>query len=43
MVALHPPRVLAVPLGEAVREIKMVPLDGDVVSTARALGVSFGD
>jgi 6-phosphofructokinase 1 len=43
MVALHPPRVLAVPLEEAVREIKMVPLDGDVVSTARALGVSFGD
>jgi 6-phosphofructokinase 1 len=43
MVALHPPRVLAVPLEEAVREIKMVPLDGDVVCTARALGVSFGD
>jgi 6-phosphofructokinase 1 len=43
MVALHPPKVLAVPLEEAVREIKMVPVDGDVVATARALGVSFGD
>jgi 6-phosphofructokinase 1 len=43
MVALHPPRVLAVPLDEAVRELKMVPVDGDVVMTARALGVSFGD
>jgi 6-phosphofructokinase 1 len=43
MVALHPPRVLAVPLEDAVREIKMVPVDGDVVATARALGVSFGD
>ena len=43
MVALHPPKVLAVPLEEAVREVKMVPTDGDVVATARALGVSFGD
>jgi phosphofructokinase-like protein len=43
MVALHPPRVLAVPLEEAVRELKMVPVDGDVIQTARALGVSFGD
>jgi 6-phosphofructokinase 1 len=43
MVALHPPKVLAVPLDEAVRELKMVPTDGDVVCTARALGVSFGD
>jgi phosphofructokinase-like protein len=43
MVALHPPKVLAVPLDEAVREIKRVPTDGDLVATARALGVSFGD
>ena len=43
MVALDPPRVLAVPLEDAVRELKMVPLDGDIVATARALGVSFGD
>ena len=43
MVALHPPKVLAVPLDEAVRDIKRVPIDGDVVRTARALGVSFGD
>jgi len=43
MVALDPPRVLAVPLEDAVRDLKMVPIDGDVVRTARALGVSFGD
>lgn len=43
MVALHPPDVLAVPLKEAISQIKTVPPDGDVVSTARALGVSFGD
>lgn len=43
MVALDPPKVLAVPLAEAVTDIKRVPLDGDVVQTARSLGISFGD
>jgi 6-phosphofructokinase 1 len=43
MVALDPPEVLAVPLEEAVARVKLVPTDGDVVTTARGLGVSFGD
>ena len=43
MVALDPPEVLAVPLGEAVATTKTVPVDGDVVRTARALGVCLGD
>ena len=43
MVALDPPDVEGVPLEEAVSELKEVPVDGDVVRTARALGVSFGD
>jgi len=43
MVALDPPEVLAVPLADAVDRLKMVPADGDVVRTARRLGVSFGD
>ena len=43
MVALHPPEVLAVPLKEAVAKLKLVPLDGDLVRTARSIGVSFGD
>lgn len=43
MVALDPPKVLAVPLEEATSEMKLVPLDGDVMKTARSLGVSFGD
>lgn len=43
MVALHPPNVLAVPLKEAISQIKYVPPEGDVVCTARALGISFGD
>ena len=42
MVALDPPDILAVPLEEAL-ERKGVPVDGDAVATARALGVSFGD
>ena len=43
MVALRPPEVLAVPLKEAVAKLKLVPTDGDLVRTARSLGVSFGD
>jgi len=43
MVALDPPKVRAVPLEEAVSRLKKVPTDGDVVHTARAIGISFGD
>jgi len=43
MVALDPPEVRGVPLREAVAGAKSVPVDGDVVQTARHLGISFGD
>lgn len=43
MVANHPPDIVHVPLGEVVGRTKTVPLDYDLVTTARALGVSFGD
>jgi 6-phosphofructokinase 1 len=43
MVALDPPNVVAVPLEEAISQLKFVPVDGDIVHTARHLGVSFGD
>ena len=43
MVANHPPDLVPVPLGEVVGKIKTVPLDYDLLLTARALGVSFGD
>lgn len=43
MVALDPPRVLAVPLAEAIAKIKNVPLDSDVIETARALDICLGD
>jgi phosphofructokinase-like protein len=43
MVALDPPRVLTIPLEDVVGRQKQVPVDGDVVATARAIGISFGD
>ncbi len=43
MVSLDPPHVKAVPLKDAISRLKLVPTDGDVVNTARSLGVSFGD
>ena len=43
MVALDPPHIRAVPLRDAIDKIKRVPLDSDIVTTARDLGISFGD
>jgi 6-phosphofructokinase 1 len=43
MVAFHPPDIVGVPLGDVVGKTRNVPPDSDVVSTARALGVTFGD
>jgi ATP-dependent phosphofructokinase / diphosphate-dependent phosphofructokinase len=43
MVANHPPDLVPVPLGEVVGKTKTVPLDYDLLLTARAMGVSFGD
>ena len=43
MVALDPPEIRAVPLDEAVKDIRQVPLDGDLMETARSLGINFGD
>ncbi len=45
MVALKPPAIVRVPLKDAVGagKTKRVPLDSDVVLSARGLGVSFGD
>jgi phosphofructokinase-like protein len=43
MVALDPPTVRYVPLDQATRRMKCVPLDCDTMLTARDLGISFGD
>jgi len=42
MVALRPPDTVAVPITEAIGRLRTVPPDGDIVRTARALGVNFG-
>jgi phosphofructokinase-like protein len=43
MVALAPPDTVAVKITEAIGRLRTVPPDGDIVKTARALGISFGD
>ncbi len=43
MVALDPPTVRYVPLEQATRRMKTVPLQCDTMQTARELGISFGD
>lgn len=43
MVALDPPRVNYVPLDQAIKRMKLVPLDSDTVQTARDLDICFGD
>ncbi|MDC0160221.1 6-phosphofructokinase [Gemmatimonadales bacterium] len=43
MVSLSPPNVVAVPLSEAIAHVKKVPLDSDIIQTARSLGTCLGD
>jgi ATP-dependent phosphofructokinase / diphosphate-dependent phosphofructokinase len=43
MVSLQPPDIVAVKITAAIGRLRHVPPDGDIVQTARALGISFGD
>ncbi|MEW6251582.1 MAG: ATP-dependent 6-phosphofructokinase [Planctomycetota bacterium] len=43
MVALNPPRTELVPLERAVSQLKLVPVDGHAVVTARSLDIALGD
>jgi 6-phosphofructokinase 1 len=43
MVASHPPDIVPVSLSEVVGRTRTVPLTHDIVQTARAIGMSFGD
>ncbi len=43
MVALQTPHIVTIPIEEALRELKRVDITHDVVTTARATGISFGD
>ena len=42
MVALDPPEVKYVPIDEAMGKMKLVPMDSDIVVTARDMGISLG-
>src|SRR5688500_16458639 len=43
MVALQPPSIVTIPISDALREPKRVDPSHDLVTTARATGISFGD
>jgi len=43
MVALQTPHIVTVPIEECLREPKRVDVTHDLVQTARASGISFGD
>jgi 6-phosphofructokinase 1 len=43
MVASRPPDIVTVPLEDVVGKQKLVPVDFDLIRTARALGIAFGD
>lgn len=43
MVCLRGTEITTVPLAEAVKVLKKVPLDSDLIRAARAVGISFGD
>lgn len=43
MVALQPPHVNCIPLADVANAMKLVPLDGDNIATARDLGICLGD
>lgn len=43
MVALQSPHIVTIPIKEALREVKRVELNHDVIRTAREAGISFGD
>ena len=43
MVALQTPHIVTIPIEEALREAKRVDVTHDLVQTARAVGINFGD
>lgn len=43
MVALDPPDIRAVPIEDAIQQLKLVSLDSDTIQTARDLGICMGD
>lgn len=43
MVAIQANKIITVPLEEAIKNRKQVPIDSDVIRSAREIGISFGD
>jgi 6-phosphofructokinase 1 len=43
MVSYHHDSISDVPLADAVDRLRLVPVDGEIVQTARSVGISFGD
>ena len=43
MVSLRGLRVTSVPIAEAIAQQRLVPEDGEIVKSARAVGINFGD
>jgi 6-phosphofructokinase 1 len=43
MVALQPPDTIAVKITDAIGRLRTVKPDGDIVTSGRSLGISFGD
>lgn len=43
MAALRSSEIVPVPLEEAIGHMKSIPIDSDIILTARSLGISFGD
>lgn len=42
MIALDPPNVKYVPIPDAIGKMKQVPLNSDIIQTARDMGITFG-
>ena len=43
MVALQSNKIVVVPIEKVASEPHLVPIDSDIIRTARHLGISFGD
>jgi hypothetical protein len=43
MVAFMPPGVESVPIREAIGQRRIVPVDSDIIESAREIGISFGN
>jgi len=43
MVSLMPPEVESIPIRDAIGQRKVVPVDSDVIQSAREIGISFGN